>query len=761
MSNSIYGESSKMPKIPADRYKIIEKLGEGGMGTVVKASHARINKLVAIKILNTNSKIDEVSIRRFEMEANAGGQLSHPNLVSIFDYGITEDGEPYLVMEYVDGESLQTYLEDNGTISSALFQHVFEQLVKALQYIHGEGIVHRDIKTSNIMLQSIGDDIYAKLLDFGIAKVFQSSGAPAAQQLTATGVIMGSPLYMSPEQCMGRDTDARSDIYALGCVMYECIAGRPPFIGDNILHTFFLHMNEAPKPLAALNSEDPHMRAAARIALKCLEKNPADRYQTSSELLKALVTLQKANAPSAAGVQKISPMKSAENNRAGLSSSISTAGSATGNRWKKVERSEPGEPALCPEPVPAAQTHSGELGLSKEKTESDTNENFERNAELQRLTASHLRRNTEERALHTPQPQKTKPNFMPALGACFAGVVVLGAIWLALPFLHSNVQQLSAGHELEEAERLFAAGSSSWADAKQKYTKALEASTQGKDSSASGKILVRLGRINLFGGELAESESNYKKGLACLDRKKPENRELILDALLGRAELESRQKRFGAAAQILANAETLSREWHTAPQRQADILLASARNEVSNSDDKEALHFYEMCIAQYGKLETPPAENLSRAWLESAAICKKMGWTQQMKRRAEQSTSIAAKITDSTVRDDVQSRAAALIALAPSTEPTTPSDLAGSPGSFVPLPPGGNPPPVMPSNVTATDVQITTGKNTLAEQQLEQIRRAQELNKQLSRYQKENYSNVVRQLQSQSQAMPAGSNDEY
>lgn len=286
------GRESRSKLLKIGRYQVINQLGQGGMGIVVKASHQELDKLVAIKVLNSNLLVDETSLKRFEIEAKAGSQLSHPSLVSIFDYGVADDGSPYLVMEYIEGRSLQEILHEQGKLSGPLLVKVFEQIAKALQYIHKRGVVHRDIKASNIMLQDIEGDLYAKLVDFGIAKVIADNGS--GQKLTETGSVFGSPFYMSPEQCQGNQVDARSDIYSLGCVMYECYVGNPPIQGENALKTIFMHVTHAPEPLADLNSTNPAARGFARMIHRCLEKSPNARYQNCTELLQAINEIKEA-----------------------------------------------------------------------------------------------------------------------------------------------------------------------------------------------------------------------------------------------------------------------------------------------------------------------------------------------------------------------------------------------------------------------------------------------------------------------------------
>lgn len=272
----------RFPRIPPDRYTVLGELGSGGMGTVLKATHVQLNKPVAIKVLNMELVKDRTSLSRFESEARAGGQLAHPNLVAVFDFGYTLDGEPYFVMEYVEGFSLAELVKRCGKCPSADFIFVFIQALKALNYIHRKNVIHRDIKSSNIMLQFIEGDRYVKLIDFGIAKVLADTGV-TMQQLTSTGEAVGSPLYMSPEQCKGTHVDVRADIYSLGCVMHECFAGYPPFRGGNAMQTIHMHINDSPVPLASLCRNEQELLIASMIH-KCILKRPEDRYQSAAEL---------------------------------------------------------------------------------------------------------------------------------------------------------------------------------------------------------------------------------------------------------------------------------------------------------------------------------------------------------------------------------------------------------------------------------------------------------------------------------------------
>lgn len=266
------------------KYEVIAELGRGGFGTVFQARHAGLNKLVAIKVLHNALLVDEVNRARFELEAKAGANLSHPNLVSVFDYGFTEQDEPYLVMEFVEGISLEQFLTTQSPQVDELLD-VLMQVGKALRYLHDSKIIHRDLKTSNILVQNIGGERYARLLDLGIAKVFSANNNDTNVQLTSTGVIFGSPAFMSPEQCQGQQIDARSDIYSFGCVIYQCMAGEIPFCGENSLQVILKHLHETPK---ALPYKTQRQYELTQVVSKCMAKNPAQRYQSMKELLEAL-----------------------------------------------------------------------------------------------------------------------------------------------------------------------------------------------------------------------------------------------------------------------------------------------------------------------------------------------------------------------------------------------------------------------------------------------------------------------------------------
>lgn len=268
----------------SDRYEVIEVLGKGGMGVVYKGRRTQINKFVAIKVLKASLIEDEVSLKRFEQEAIASANLDDPHLISVYDFGYGPNGEPYLVMDFLEGKSLEDIIERQGPISLDRFLHIFSQACQALSYIHSRSIIHRDLKPSNIMLvKTQSSDEFVKLVDFGIAKVI-GDDQRLMQKLTATGQSFGSPLYMSPEQCMGKEVDVRSDIYSLGCVMFEALTGRTPIAGENALQTVFMHINSPPLMLNQVGPGLTHPLQVQEVIMRCLEKDPDKRFQSATEI---------------------------------------------------------------------------------------------------------------------------------------------------------------------------------------------------------------------------------------------------------------------------------------------------------------------------------------------------------------------------------------------------------------------------------------------------------------------------------------------
>ncbi len=268
------------------QYKVLERKGAGGTGTVYKVIEVKTERCLAIKVLHEELKNDRQAVLRFEQEAKACLALSHENLVSVFAYGVSPGDSPYLVMEFIEGVSLEQKLKEDTYLDVSSTVRILLQICAALSHAHQQGIVHRDLKPANIIISKNHEGIEsAKLVDFGIAKVRAAAGRQT-QNLTETGDVFGSPLYMSPEQCLGFDLDSRSDIYSLGCVMYECLSGKTPFTGHNAVQLIAKHLSaEIPQMRICDGSQSRRIEARlAEISSKCLEKEPQKRYY-SVELL--------------------------------------------------------------------------------------------------------------------------------------------------------------------------------------------------------------------------------------------------------------------------------------------------------------------------------------------------------------------------------------------------------------------------------------------------------------------------------------------
>src|SRR5258708_5906150 len=269
-------------------YRIVEKLGEGGMGIVYIAEDTVLGRRVAIKTL-TAARKDEHFRGRFLREARSISKLSHPHIATIYDYGETDDGEPYIVMELIKGKTLGHFMVREALTIARVIE-IVEQVAEALAEAHRNGIVHRDIKPSNIVINERGD---VKVLDFGLAKEVSANpansdtGGPLNTQ-TLEGVVVGTPLYLSPEQALGIEVDARSDLFSLGSVLYECLAGKAAFAGASPVEICARVIREDPPPPSRLNGNVP--RELDRITLKGLAKKPDARYQTSVDMISDLRT---------------------------------------------------------------------------------------------------------------------------------------------------------------------------------------------------------------------------------------------------------------------------------------------------------------------------------------------------------------------------------------------------------------------------------------------------------------------------------------
>ncbi len=325
--------------IVAERYHILKKLGEGGMGTVYLAEHVKMGRKAALKVMNPGMNSDPDAIARFNREAANASRLNHANVCAIYDFGETPEGLIYLAMEFIEGESLTSIIEKNGFLPAPRAAAIIHQAADALAVAHDYGIVHRDLKPDNIMIAKDrdGSDV-VKVVDFGIAKASSSD----AQKVTKTGLVVGTPEYMSPEQLAGDKLDGRSDIYSLGLVAFNCLTGTLPFQSNSAQEAMIMRLTDQPKTLAEMKPDIDWPLELQAVMDKVLARDADERYQKSAEfgrdIAKAVENMPAAVA-AAAGTMVMG---------AAAADVPKTRTASKGGATKKVEAAAPAPVAAAP-----------------------------------------------------------------------------------------------------------------------------------------------------------------------------------------------------------------------------------------------------------------------------------------------------------------------------------------------------------------------------------------------------------------------------
>ncbi len=274
-----------------NRYEVEEPIGRGGMSSVYRARDMASGEKVAFKVMHAHLLDNPANVRRFRREAQAANKVRHPHAVKIFDVGVTPNGSPYIIMDYLDGPSLSDVIEKEGKLPVERCLKIFIQACEGMSHVHELGVLHRDLKPSNIVLVKEGDDAdYVKVVDFGIAKVLAEE-ARSTLSKTPTGHALGSPPYMSPEQCRGIVVDKRADVYSMGCLMYEALTGRVPLEGETIVETMYKQVHELPKSLTGVEADVRLVERLEKILFRALSKDPNNRQQSMDELKHELEAL--------------------------------------------------------------------------------------------------------------------------------------------------------------------------------------------------------------------------------------------------------------------------------------------------------------------------------------------------------------------------------------------------------------------------------------------------------------------------------------
>lgn len=278
---------AKSSVIESNRYKVLSRLGSGGMAVVYKCKDESVNRLVALKLLQENPT--DKMIARLHTEARAIAKLEHLNIVKVLDFGQLDNGRLFLAMDYVEGEDLGSRIKREKTIRLSQAVPLLKQVCQGMRHSHDNGVLHRDIKPSNVLLLKDKKGDQVKLVDFGIAKIEDSK----QQNLTGNGAALGSPPYMSPEHIRGKDASKASDIYSFGCMMFEMLTGKPPFLGDTAAQTMILHTKE-PAPTLYETSSIEFPEKIEEIVEKCLRKNAEERYQDFDQIINAFTEYEEA-----------------------------------------------------------------------------------------------------------------------------------------------------------------------------------------------------------------------------------------------------------------------------------------------------------------------------------------------------------------------------------------------------------------------------------------------------------------------------------
>lgn len=542
----------------ADKYQILEKLGSGGMGLVYKAKHLLMKRLVAIKLMLPQFAASATALKRFRQEAQAASHLNHPNILKVYDFGVTPQGLPYLVMDLLEGTNLSAELTKHNYLPLERALKIFVQTCAALYHAHQKGVIHRDLKPGNIMLVDYdGQSDVVQIVDFGMAKILSEMDGEN-EELTKTGEVFGSPMYMSPEQCMGRELDGRSDIYSLGCVMYRTLTGRPAVAGASAMECFNKHATALPAPFAEVAPELMLPPSLEAIIFKAMAKEVHERQDSMAQLREELLAeLGQAELSGSMPANSESPQQLSTSQSGSSSASISSSSSAS----------------------TAAVVSASNTSNSKAETGENSHTQIT-NTGAVRLPARQSRVLENSMSQMQPSPKAARKGM---IWASIAGVVIIASAIVLMPKGTTSKDgskdpdqspgQADPVSASEDYSQLIKQGQSSfdhgdYTEALKKFKIALEKARSSGDYDRVAEVRMALGRTYV---EIQDLDDGQKEFQEILKIRESEKKLTALDATESMNELGKiyRAKGQFSQAQKLFNRALAIRQNYTGPDHAA------------------------------------------------------------------------------------------------------------------------------------------------------------------------------------------------
>ncbi len=631
-------QEAQIGSILADKYEIIDVIGGGAMGLVYKAKHLLMKRSVAIKMLHPNAVASSTTLQRFQQEAEAASCLNHPNILTVFDFGVTAQGQPYLVMDYLEGTNLSTLIEKETYIQFRRALGIFLQMAAALQHAHSKGVIHRDLKPSNIMLVKFeGDEDFVKIVDFGIAKVLNrdtSSDEPdSSGNLTRTGEIFGSPLYMSPEQCRGRKLDARSDIYSMGCVMYRVLTGKPPLVGIDLLECMYKHVNEMPAPFCEACPDFNIPPDFEAVIFKALAKDPDDRYQQMSELRQALDVFNQSLTHRVRAYETVEvdfkPPAQKETRKVQVTTGTKALLPPDDDSDSSAPQDSNQGAQNATQSAPPAQNASGALSAMSNFGDTKDSQSFS-NAQGNALEA------TTQGSSQTPAQETPSPGIAAGAKAIDIKVwIAIGVVLLALPvvammmggkkdskdnppivgtatgFDHTSSPPAASGSLMDQGLHAYKNGN--FADAEKFFSDAAKEAKEKHDAKQQAIAINQLVKAYYADGKYGEAGKEAKELIAVLVNAKDKSSPIYAEALCNQAYVYMAERDFGKALPLLEESLKI-RKTLTGPEHgddAADSLSGLAEIASIQGQYKKAIDYETEAVSLRKKYAKPSDPELA------------------------------------------------------------------------------------------------------------------------------------------------------